>query len=176
MQTFLPYKDFTKSAQALDNKRLNKQILECYQILKVSSNDDPKAAWRNHPAVKMWRGVEGQLWLYTMAMVEEADIRGIKTDKNVSNLNELKDWAGDLWGYEKPKWYTNPFAMDRLTTTHKANLYTKDSIYYFEFHNALATSNPCCPERKEPCKYYWVAHDPKFKESNETIKSFQMAS
>jgi hypothetical protein len=163
MQTFLPYKDFHKSAEALDNKRLNKQVLECYQILKVLSNDDPQAAWRNHPAVKMWRGYEGWLWLYTMTMIKEADKRGIKTDKNLANLNELKAWAGNSWGYGKPKWYTDPFVMDRLTTTHKANLYTKDPVYYFEFHDALATSNPCCPERKEPCKYYWVAHDPLFK-------------
>jgi len=64
MQTFLPYKNYTKSAKALDNKRLNKQILEGYQILKVLSNNDPKAAWRNHPAVKMWRGHENSLWDY----------------------------------------------------------------------------------------------------------------
>jgi hypothetical protein len=176
MQTFLPYKQFDKSAQALDSKRLNKQILECYQILKVLSNDDPKAAWRNHPAAKMWRNHEGQLWLYTMAMVKEADIRGIKTDKNVSNLNELKAVAGDDWGYSVPRWYKNPFALERLTTTHKANLYTKDPVYYFEFFSSLEDSNPCCPERKEPCKYYWVAHDPLFKEDHEITKVFQMAS
>jgi hypothetical protein len=45
MQTFLPFKDFDQSAKALDNKRLNKQILEGYQILKVLSNDDPRAGW-----------------------------------------------------------------------------------------------------------------------------------
>jgi hypothetical protein len=37
MQTFLPYKDFDQCAETLDNKRLNKQILESYQILKVLS-------------------------------------------------------------------------------------------------------------------------------------------
>jgi hypothetical protein len=41
MQTFLPYKDFDLSAKALDNKRLNKQILEGYQILNVLGNPDP---------------------------------------------------------------------------------------------------------------------------------------
>lgn len=162
MQTFLPFKDFHKSAQALDSKRLNKQILEGYQILKVLSNDDPKAAWRNHPAVKMWRGYEGQLWLYIMAMVKEADIRGIKTDKNMSNLKELKSWAGDLWGYSIPKWFKDPFTMSRLTTTHRANLYKKDPVYYCDFYNSLESSNPCCPDRKVPCQYYWIAHDPKF--------------
>jgi len=176
MQTFLPYKQFDKSAQTLDNKRLNKQILESYQILKVLSNDDPNAAWRNHPAVKMWRGVEGQLWLYTMAMVKEANVRGIKTDKNMENLTNLKAIAGNSWGYGLPSWYIDPFTMDRLTKTHRANLYIKDPIYYFDFHVDVATSNPCCPERKVPCKYYWVAHDPKFKESNETAQISKLAS
>ena len=176
MQTFLPYKDFTKTAKALDSKRLNKQILEGYQILKVLSNPDPQAAWRNHPAVKMWRGVEGQLWIYVAAMVKEANVRGIKTDKNVANLNELKAHVGNSWGYRLPSWYIDPFVMNRLMTTHRANLYIKDSIYYFEFYENVSKSIPCCPERKEPCKYYWVAHDPKFKESNEVTKISKMAS
>lgn len=178
MQTFLPYKDFDKSAQTLDNKRLNKQVLECYQVLNVLSNDDPHAGWRNHPAVKMWLNHEGQLWLYVMAMVREADKRGIKTDKNVSNLNALKARAGDGWGYSVTEWSKDPFVMDRLTTTHRANLYTKDPIFYFEFYNDLISDAnvPCCPERKEPCKYYWVTHDPQFKETNETTKVYAMAS
>jgi hypothetical protein len=53
MQTFLPYSDYEASAQTLDNKRLNKQILEGYQILKVLSGASPSGAWRNHPAVLM---------------------------------------------------------------------------------------------------------------------------
>jgi hypothetical protein len=176
MQTFLPYKQFDKSAKALDSKRLNKQILEGYQILKVLSNPDPGAAWRNHPAAKMWRNHEGQLWLYIMAMVKEADKRGIKTDKNMENLRNLKSLVGDLWGYSIPKWYKDPFALDRLITSHKANLYTKDPIYYVDFYSSLSDSNPCCPDRKIPCKYYWVAHDPQFKENHETSKVFEMAS
>ena len=132
MQTFLPYKNFDKSAQALDNKRLNKQILECYQILKVLSSDDPHAGWRNHPAVKMWRGYELTLWDYTTAMVSEAFIRGIKIDKNMENLSALRDSEGMYWGYGEPDWYKNDAKMDRLTTTHKANLYKKDPQYYFE--------------------------------------------
>jgi len=159
MQTFLPYKDFSMSAEALDSKRLNKQILECYQILKVLSNKDPHAGWRNHPAVKMWRGFEHLLLDYTMTMVKEADKRGIKTDKNVSNIMELINIYGIDWGFDVPAWYEDDIKMKRLTTTHKANLYKKDPVYYFEFFSAVAKSNPCCPSRKEPCKYYWVAHE-----------------
>ena len=57
MQTFLPYPDFAKSAACLDNKRLNKQIVECYQILRAIT--DPTYGWQNHPAVNMWRGFKG---------------------------------------------------------------------------------------------------------------------
>ncbi len=159
MQTFLPYKDFDKSAQALDSKRLNKQILECYQILKVLSNPDPRAGWRNHPAVKMWRGFEHLLLDYTMSMVKEANKRGIKTDKNMQNIVDLINTHAIDWGFTIPAWYEDDVKMKRLTTTHKANLYKKDPIYYFDFFSSLAKSNPCCPNRKEPCKYYWVAHE-----------------
>jgi hypothetical protein len=162
MQTFLPYKDFTKTAKALDSKRLNKQILECYQILNVLSNDDPRAGWRNHPAVKMWRGHEKALWGYAMTMLFEASSRGIKTDTNEKNLRTA--WANnaDNWGSGEPDWYTDEVAMKRLTITHKANLYKKDPIHYFDFFSSVAKSNPCCPNRKEPCKYYWVTHEEKY--------------
>ena len=159
MQTFLPYADFDMSAQALDSKRLNKQVLECYQILKVLSNPDPRAGWRNHPAVKMWREHEMTLWNYTMAMVYEATDRGIKTDKNMENLLALYKSEGINWGFDEPAWLNDSVKMKRLTTTHKANLYKKDPVYYFEFFSAVAKSNPCCPSRKEPCQYYWVTHE-----------------
>lgn len=156
MQTFLPYKDFTKSAETLDNKRLNKQILEGYQILKVLNNPDPHAAWRNHPAVKMWRGHEQILWDYIMAMVDVANIRGIKTDKNMENLLALRNTTQRFWGKDIPKWFNDINIMSKVTTTHKANLYRKDPIYYFDFVKAVSDKNntPCC----DKCQYYWVTH------------------
>lgn len=156
MQTFLPYKDFNKSAQALDNKRLNKQILEGYQILKVLSNPDPKAAWRNHPAVKMWRNAEHTLFTYVNAMVREADIRGIKTDKNVANLMHLYAFEAKYWGTKDPAWIDNDATMKLVTTTHQANLYRKDPEYYAKFVKAFNSPNnkPCC----DTCQYYWVTH------------------
>ncbi len=54
MQTFLPYDDFTLSARALDNRRLNKQITEVWQIYRtlIGLSD----GWQHHPAVRMWCG------------------------------------------------------------------------------------------------------------------------
>lgn len=156
MQTFLPYKDFNKSAQALDNKRLNKQILEAYQILKVIGNPDPKAAWRNHPAVKMWRGSEHVLFDYAMCMVREARKRGIRTEKNKTNLVNLFMADSAAWGFEYPEWWNDNDAIDRVLTTHKANLFIKDSGYYYDFESAVHDehNDPCC----ERCNYYWPTH------------------
>lgn len=156
MQTFLPSKDFKTVASMLDSKRLNKQILECYQILNVLSNDDPHAGWRNHPAVKMWRGHEYILYSYALAMVDEAKKRGIKTDKNEENLSILLGRNGKTWGHTFPSWYQNSEIMKLVTTTHKANLYYKDPEFYHAFQSAALSKNnkPCC----DKCKYYWVTH------------------
>lgn len=156
MQTFLPYKEFSKSAQALDNKRLNKQILEGYQILNVLSNDDPKAGWRNHPAVKMWRGHEFALLDYVFTMVFEANNRGIRTENNVMNIITLRDRAGYRWGRGLPSWFKDTNTINRINTTHKANLFIKDSGYYHDFESAVRNVNnePCC----EKCNYYWPTH------------------
>ena len=156
MQTFLPYKDFEKVAEVLDSKRLNKQILECYQVLNVLSNPSPTAGWRNHPAVKMWRGHEFALWDYVNVMILEADARGIKTDKNSENIFRLRKEHGLSWGLGIPGWMSDKKIMKRVTTTHKANLYKKQPEAYPQFYKAVSSKNnvPCC----DRCQYYWVTH------------------
>jgi hypothetical protein len=152
MQTFLPYADFKRSAEVLDNKRLNKQILEGYQILKVLHNPDPRAAWRNHPAVKMWNNHQDALYDYIANMVVEARGRGIKTDKNEANLVELHRRYAMNWKSGMPKWYEDRVILNRLTESHRANLYRKDPEFYVDFMHDNA--NPCC----DKCQYYWVTH------------------
>jgi hypothetical protein len=153
MQTFLPYKDFNQSAIALDNKRLNKQILEGYQILKVLNSDDPRAAWRNHPAVKMWRGSEAKLYDYVLSMANVATSRGIKTDKNLENIEALRNATVENWGTEEPFWINDESIVNRLTESHRANLYRKDPEFYADFKDN--DPNPCC----DRCQYYWVTHN-----------------
>ena len=155
MQTFLPSADYEYAAQILDNKRLNKQILEGYQIMKVLSGASESGAWRNHPAVLMWKGSEHYLNSYIDQMVFEANYRGIKTDKNVSNLQTLKQSFSHIWGNLKPIW-SKPEHIDRVTTTHKVNLYRKDSEFYADFHTAKSSqfNKPCC----DRCLYYWATH------------------
>jgi hypothetical protein len=157
MQTFLPFNNPAKCAEVLDNKRLNKQILECYQILKVISTEGK--AWRNHPAVLMWEGAENELWNYTMAMVEEANKRGIKTINNVANLKELQSKFKSKWGNSMPAFRKNQESKNRTIVTHRVNLYRKDPIAYAEFSGSLDSpyNKPCC----EKCQYYWPTHKEK---------------
>lgn len=154
MQTFLPSSNFTHAAQALDNKRLNKQILEAYQILNTLSGQS--VGWRNHPAVKMWEDHEHMLYLYAQAMVEEAKLRGIKTENNESNLNKLLSKFGNIWGKSIPSWFNDDKKMMRVVTTHRANLFIKDPIYYARYQYATKSiyNQPCC----DTCKYFWVTH------------------
>lgn len=156
MQTFLPYKSFEKTAASLDSRRLNKQILESYQILNVLSNPSPTAGWRNHPAVKMWRGHEFKLFDYAMVMAVEADMRGIRTEKNLSNLWNLRNANAISWGMQFPSWYSNKTMMKRVTTTHKANLFKKEPESYPQFYKFVdhKDNSPCC----DACNYFWVSH------------------
>ena len=86
MQTFVPLAttDFIQIAKTLDNKRLNKQALEGWQILMTLLELDPLGndripkGWANHPAVKMWRGSETLLMNYVVAMGVEWVSRGYK--------------------------------------------------------------------------------------------------
>jgi hypothetical protein len=155
MQTFLPSGSSLFAAQALDNKRLNKQILEGYQILNVLSTDGK--AWRNHPAVLMWEGHEGALYEYLEDMITEAKHRGIKTVNNEINLFRLNDRYGKFdWGWEKPEWMQDKQKLSRVVATHRANLYRKDPEFYAEYASAVSSSynKPCC----DKCLYYWPTH------------------
>jgi hypothetical protein len=91
-----------------------------------------------------------------MAMVRQANVRGIKTDKNLANINALVATEGKYWGTDVPKWYENNSIMKKVTTTHKANLHRKDPTYYSHFIEAVGSKHnkPCC----ERCQYYWVTH------------------
>jgi len=154
MQTFLPSGDSLFAAQALDNKRLNKQILEAYQILKVLSTNGK--AWRNHPAVLMWEGHENALYNYAMDMVKEASFRNIKVINNLGNLQALKQEYKRNWGHTKPSWMLDKEKLSRIVATHRANLYRKDPEYYAEYAKAVDNkyNKPCC----STCQYYWPTH------------------
>lgn len=86
MQTFLPFADFARTAEVLDDRRLGKQRVETLQILRALHLQD--YGWANHPAVLMWRGHTAALVTYGLAMVAEWTGRG-RPDTTATNIAEF---------------------------------------------------------------------------------------
>lgn len=117
MQTFLPYKDFKKSLQSLDYRRLGKQRVETHQVLNVLLGRTQTKGWRNHPITKMWRGYEPALQLYFNMSIDEWVSRGY-------NNNMKKEVI------TKPIVYPPWMGHDLFHMSHRANLLRKDVTYY----------------------------------------------
>jgi hypothetical protein len=105
----------------------------------------------------MWKGYEKGLWKYVQAMIVEARSRGIRTENNEANLNNLKDLCWDIWGDNPPSFWNDKTKLMRVVTTHKASLFDKDPMFYARFGYAKHSiyNSPCCSK----CKYYWVTHE-----------------
>lgn len=149
MQTFLPFADFNKSAAMLDNKRLNKQLLEGFQVYKILATNKRKGGWVNHPITRAWRNYDMAFYTYLVAIRDECDKRGIKWDKNWSAIEQLHEnnWhRGD--NVVMPPWIGD----ERIHQSHRYNLYNKDPEWYHMFVNESPVS--CC----ERCSYVWPSH------------------
>lgn len=118
MQTFLPLPNFACSALVLDQRRLNKQVLEARQILGALRNG---GGWRNHPAVRMWTGHEQALKFYHDVMLREWLRRGYRsTQEQFSPAPEsivMPPWLG----------------RGEIHASHRAALLAKDPSHYEQF-------------------------------------------
>jgi len=91
MQTFLPYRDFKKTAQVLDNKRLFKQLVEARQIINLITTGKTKSGrkyrgFTNHPARFMWQGYSSSLKKYANEILKEVKER----DKVKTSMRPLR--------------------------------------------------------------------------------------
>lgn len=133
MQTFLPFPDFTASAEALDHKRLGKQRVETIQVLRGLTR--PGYGWRHHPAVKMWAGYEEALVRYglevcavwsasggadtcatTLAtdLASACGVRHVRPQQDLAAAGGLPPWLGDR----------------ALHLSHRSALVRKDPDFY----------------------------------------------
>lgn len=140
MQTFLPYPDLFKSVQCLDNKRLGKQRVEAYTILRVLSG--LTQSWQHHPAVKMWRSFDACLEVYMNLCIQEWIRRGFKNTMLMCVSHKLQQWgycrnfpSPDNLLFKKfqlyfmPSWFGNRDFHD----SHKSNLLRKNPEHYKQF-------------------------------------------
>lgn len=123
MQTFLPYADFEACANVLDWKRLNKQITEGEQILTALNPNTKSNAWKNHPAVLMWKGYETALMLYINVMHKVWDEKYAKKTRK----NPYFTIEGEV---KFPPW----LGMPTLHASHRSNLLRKNKEFYSKFN------------------------------------------
>jgi chromosome condensin MukBEF complex kleisin-like MukF subunit len=99
VQTFLPYPNYIRSVQALDNKRLGKQRVEAMQLINILENKTEGKGWRSHPALKMWIGYTNSLKYYCNCCIDEWIRRGFKNTMvkyDVDHQNEDPWFIGNV--------------------------------------------------------------------------------
>jgi hypothetical protein len=122
MQTFVPYPNIAASAAALDYRRLGKQRVETFQILRA--NLGMTAGWSTHPASRMWANNAQGLIAYGVAMCDEWIARGYKDTTRAKILELGAPDAEDM-----PSWWGD----NAVHSSHRSNLLRKDSLYYSQF-------------------------------------------
>jgi len=122
MQTFLPFPLFTTSADVLDNKRLGKQRVEAMQIYNIITGKSKSEAWKNHPAVLMWRGYDNALAYYYNCIRREWIKRGI--------INTMPELPVDENNIQYPSW----LGVDKFHMSHRSNLKRKFPEFYGKYN------------------------------------------
>lgn len=123
MQTFLPYESFTESAKCLDYRRLGKQRVEAYQILRALTGESK--GWTNHPATKMWKGFEYALAEYGFDICGEWRQRGYKD----TLMPKFYAFFADAPDYTYPLWLGN----EQFHASHRSNLLRKNKEFYSKY-------------------------------------------
>lgn len=139
MQTFLPFPDFVVSARILDGRRLNKQIIEGYQIL-TDRVPNP-----NHPVCLMWANHKPMLVTYLSAFLNEyfnrmGDHHSLEESILTYKCVQLKSVP------KTPSWLGFPL----FHLSHRVNLLRKNYEYYSKKIAPLFFSLDTYPEG-----YYW---------------------
>ncbi len=138
MQTFLPYADFRRSADALDDRRLGKQRVEAYQVMRALAI--PTYGWRYHPVVAMWRHYPLALAAYGRAVCSAWRERGFADTCEGKILATLADvpaipervrlrlaaGALDEIDWLMPHWLGD----DAFHASHRSMLLRKDRAWY----------------------------------------------
>jgi hypothetical protein len=139
MQTFLPYKNFKKSAIVLDKKRCWKQVVETKQIISILTDTVPQSrTWYNHPAVQMWIGHEELLKSYYNKFLSIC----VFTHKIRTQLPAYEIDINSTT-YSKPWW----LGKKKFHCAMRARLIEKDEAFYL----------PLFPKYKgyNDGKYWW---------------------
>lgn len=127
MQIFTPYPEPIEVAKAMwaDQKRYNKQIIECKQIMAAI---DGAKAWRNHPICLMYKEHKERLRFYLWCF--EAYRNSMKSDNYTDKDGFMMEaeYFSNRANAVKPS-----FLTDEFCDQHKRRLYTKSPELYPQF-------------------------------------------
>jgi len=134
-QIYLPYNDFERVAQVLDNKRLNKQLTEAKQVYTANKYGYGKQG-NPHP-YEMWCGYEDCLLWYIVCLYKEWQVRLINGKRGGKLLHksgeftlaEIVDNDIDLQNLEWPTWIND----NEIFSSYRAALLYKDHSWYNQF-------------------------------------------
>jgi hypothetical protein len=134
MQTFLPYANFAESAQVLDYRRLGKQRVETWQLIRAING--LTRGWRNHPAAAMWRDNVPALAVYGKVICEEWIRRGY----NDSMLPRFEEIISGCYEeeLEMPAW----LGTENFHESHRSNLLRKFPEHYRLYWPELSDDLP----------------------------------
>lgn len=119
MQTFLPLPDLHGSASVLDYRRLGKQRVEVYQIIRAAMN--LSKGWGSHPATRMWANNLAGLAAYGVTCCDRWVSMGYK-DTTRDKITALVTPDPD----DLPGW----FGLEELHLSHRSALVRKDPGFY----------------------------------------------
>jgi hypothetical protein len=141
MQTFLPYADFKRSAQSLDYRRLGKQRVETWQLIRAINGET--RGWRNHPAAVMWRDHVPALAVYGKVICEEWIDRGYN-DSMLPRFELIISGCQEE-ELQMPSWLGN----ENFHKSHRSNLLRKFPEYY----------RSQWPELSDDLPYVWPGNE-----------------
>lgn len=185
MQTFLPFADPAASAEALDDRRLNKQRSDIIQLLKkldptadfgdepafpedpAEKIEEPKVGRKEeHPLVKMWRGNEGYLIAnYATAVIIEWMSRG-NPDNLLQKIRAYMERFPEE-SFQAPEWLGD----EEFHQSHKAYLSRLAPLHY----------NPKWPDVKDDMPLIWprspksARFNPEVREHERKVKKAMQA-
>ena len=125
MQVFVPSSKPMACAMVLDSRRLNKQVIECRQILAAIRGE--KSAWANHPCVLMYSNHVEWLENYMKCLdcVREArNVHYEDYDEGVELLELAEEWRAQADAI------TPPFLTEEFCKHHRDRLFTKSPEWY----------------------------------------------
>lgn len=144
MNLFLPENGIFQSLRDLDDKRLNKQILECKVILDVSYN--LSTAYQYHPVVVYYKDYPGFVIHYATMACDEYRYRRRKFHDLVRYFNDLytdhqpQNESPSKFYCENAKW--SPYKI-RTTDKHACELFRLKLSYKWSNSKATWTRRQC---------------------------------